>query len=161
MSVTSVHKSPETLAMSITATFDASVEEVWRVWSDPRKLERWWGPPTYPATVLDHELEPGGRVTYVMTGPEGDRHGGWWRVVAVEAPHRLEFENGFADETGEPNPEMPTTIARVSLAELEDGRTTMVIETTFPSIAAMEQLVAMGMEEGITLAIGQIDGLLV
>jgi uncharacterized protein YndB with AHSA1/START domain len=160
MSVTSVHKNPEALTMSITATFDASVEQVWHVWADPRKLERWWGPPTYPATVLDHELTPGGRVTYFMTGPEGDQHGGWWRVLAVESPHRLEFEDGFADDAGEPNPNMPTTTIRVSLTELEDGGTAMAIETTFPTLEAMEKMVAMGMEEGMTLAIGQIDDLL-
>jgi uncharacterized protein YndB with AHSA1/START domain len=160
MSVTSVHKDPEALTMSITATFDAPVEQVWRAWADPRKLERWWGPPTYPATVLDHELTPGGRVTYFMTGPEGDQPRGWWQVLAVEPPHRLEFEDGFADGAGEPDPNMPTTITRVSLTELEDGATTMTIETTFPTLEAMQKMVAMGMEEGMTLAVGQIDSLL-
>ncbi len=160
MSVTSVHKDPEALTMSIEATFDAPVEQVWRVWADPRKLERWWGPPTYPATVLDHELTPGGRVTYFMTGPEGDQHRGWWQVLAVESPHRLEFEDGFADGAGEPDPSMPTTTTRVSLTERENGGTTMAIETTFPTLEAMEKMVAMGMEEGMTLAIGQIDALL-
>ncbi len=160
MSVTSVRKNPEALTMSITATFDAPVEKVWRVWADPRKLERWWGPPTYPATVLDHDLTPGGRVTYFMTGPGGDRPRGWWRVLAVEPPRRLEFEDGFADGAGEPDPNMPTTTTRVSLTELDAGGTTMAIETTFATLEAMEKMVAMGMEEGITLAIGQIDGLL-
>ena len=56
---------------------------------------------------------------------------------------------------------MPTTIARVSLSESAGGGTTMAIETTFPTLEAMEQILAMGMEEGITLAIGQIDDLLV
>lgn len=160
MSVTSIHKDPEALTMTITASFDAPVERVWSVWADPRQLERWWGPPAYPATVLDHELTPGGRVTYFMTGPEGDRHGGWWRVLAVEPPHGLEFEDGFADGAGEPNPNMPTTITRVSLTALEDGGTTMTIEATFPTLEAMEKLIAMGMEEGIALAVGQIGGLL-
>jgi uncharacterized protein YndB with AHSA1/START domain len=160
MSVTSVDKNPEALTMSITATFDASVEQVWRVWADPRQLERWWGPPAYPATVVDHELTPGGRVNYFMTGPEGDQPRGWWRVLAVESPHRLEFEDGFADGAGEPDPSMPTMTVRVSLTERDDGGTTMVIETTFPTLEAMEKLVAMGMEEGMTLAVGQIDGLL-
>lgn len=54
----------------------------------------------------------------------------------------------------------PTTIARVLRLEPEDGRTTMVIETTSPSLEAMEQLAATGMEEGITPAIGQIDDML-
>jgi uncharacterized protein YndB with AHSA1/START domain len=81
-------------------------------------------------------------------------------VLAVEAPHRLEFEDGFADDAGNPNPDMPTTTTRVGLSEQPDGGTRMVIETSFPSLEAMEQLDAMGMEEGITLAIGQIDDLL-
>lgn len=81
-------------------------------------------------------------------------------MLAVEAPFRLEFEDGFADAAGEPNPTMPTTTTNVSLTALDDGGTTMVIETTFPTLEAMEKLLAMGMEEGITLAIGQIDGLL-
>ena len=39
---------------TITARFDASIERVWRIWSDPRQLERWWGPPSFPATVTEH-----------------------------------------------------------------------------------------------------------
>jgi uncharacterized protein YndB with AHSA1/START domain len=93
-----------------------------------------------------------------MTGPEGDQHRGWWRVLSVEPPHRLEFEDGFADVAGEPDPNMPTMTVRVSLAELEDGSTTMAIETTFPTLEAMETILAMGAEEGMTLAIGQIKG---
>jgi len=158
--VTSVHKDPEALTMTITAEFEAHVERTWQVWEDPRQLERWWGPPVYPATVVEHDLTPGGRVVYYMTGPEGDRHHGWWRVIAVEAPRTLEFEDGFADEAGNPDPAMPVTIARVALAERADGGTRMSIETTFGSLEQMEKLVAMGMEEGSKLAIGQIDALL-
>ena len=47
--------------MTITAEFDATVERSWQLWADPRQLERWWGPPTYPATVVEHDLVPGGR----------------------------------------------------------------------------------------------------
>jgi uncharacterized protein YndB with AHSA1/START domain len=130
------------------------------MWENPRLLEKWWGPPTYPATVVDHDLTPGGRVTYFMTGPEGDQPRGWWRVIAVEAPHRLEFEDGFADEAGNPDLEMPTMTTRVTLTEQIDGGTRMAIEATFPSVEAMERLAAMGMEEGIRLAVGQIDDLL-
>src|SRR3712207_5395864 len=112
MTVTDVRKDKDAKTMIITAEFDADVERTWQLWSDPRQLERWWGPPTYPATVVDHDLSPGGRVTYFMTSPEGDRYHGWWRVVAADAPRRLEFEDGFADETGSPNPEMPMTTTR-------------------------------------------------
>jgi uncharacterized protein YndB with AHSA1/START domain len=160
MTVTSVHKDPEALTMTISAQFDAPIGTVWRLWENPRLLERWWGPPTYPATFVDHDLTPGGTVTYFMTGPDGDKPRGWWRVIAVEPPRHLEFEDGFADDAGNPNPEMPTMTIRVSLSEGPDGSTGMAIETAFPSLQAMEQLLAMGMEEGMAAAIGQIDALL-
>ncbi|MFZ0159088.1 MAG: SRPBCC domain-containing protein [Kineosporiaceae bacterium] len=159
MSVTDVRKDPETLAMTLTAEFAAGVEQVWRLWQDPRQLERWWGPPTYPATMVEHDLSPGGKVSYFMTSPEGEQYHGWWLVTEVEAPYRLAFEDGFADGAGVPNPDMPVTTTEVRLTEDGTG-TRMTIETRFPSLEAMEQLVQMGMEEGLTLAVGQMDALL-
>ncbi len=160
MTVTNVQKDPEAKTMTITAEFDASIKRVWQLWEDPRQLERWWGPPTYPATFVDHDLAPGATVNYFMTGPEGDKPHGWWRVLTVDPPHSLAFEDGFADESGKPNPNMPTMIIRVALDEQPGGGTRMAIETTFPSLEAMEQMVSMGMEEGMAAAIGQIDELL-
>jgi uncharacterized protein YndB with AHSA1/START domain len=160
MTVTEVRKDPDALTMTITASFDAPIERVWQMWADPRLLERWWGPPTYPATVVDHDLTPGGSVTYFMTGPEGDQPRGWWRVMAVDAPNSLEFEDGFADDEGNPNPDLPTMVARVTLSEASDGTTTMTIATTFSSLEGMEEILAMGAEEGMKQALAQIDDLL-
>jgi uncharacterized protein YndB with AHSA1/START domain len=159
MTVTNIHKDPENLKMTVTADLPATVERAWQLWADPRQLERWWGPPTYPATVVDHDLTAGGTVTYFMTGPDGDKSRGWWQVLAVDPPHRLELTDGFADDSGAPNDAMPTMRVVVTLTE-RDGGTRMVIETAFPSTEAMEQLVAMGMEEGIAAALGQIDEIL-
>ncbi len=160
MPVTSVVKDEPTRTMTITARFDAPIGRVWQVWSDPRQLERWWGPPTYPATVTEHNLAPGGTVAYTMTGPDGDRHGGWWRVRAVDPPHRLEFEDGFADADGNPGPDTPAALIRVALSELAGGGTQMVVTTAWASDEMMEQIVAMGSDAGMTAAVGQIDELL-
>ena len=160
MTVTAVRKDPENLTMTLDAEFDASPERVWQLWADPRQLERWWGPPTYPATFTHHDLSAGGRVEYHMTGPDGDQPAGYWEVVEVEPPHRLVFRDGFADDEGAPNDAMPTTSATVSIADLGNGRTRMSIESHFTDLSSMEQLVAMGMEEGLTQAVGQIDALL-
>lgn len=159
MTVTDIRKDAEALTMTVSAEFDHPVERVWQLWADPRKLERWWGPPEYPATFDRHELEPGRTVTYVMTGPEGEQYHGWWTVVAVDAPRRLEVRDGFADDEGRPNEDMPVTEMVVELSE-RDGGTTVLITSTFPSTAAMEQLVAMGMDEGLSAAMGQMDGIL-
>ena len=159
MAVTSIDKDPETRTMKITAHFDAPVDRVWQIWADPRQLERWWGPPTWPATFEEHDLRPGGRVSYFMTGPEGEKSRGYWDVVAVEAPNRLTVDDGFAGEDGTPNDSMPVTRMDVELAD-DGDRTRMVMSSVFPSLEAMEQMVEMGMEEGITLAMGQIDAIL-
>jgi uncharacterized protein YndB with AHSA1/START domain len=159
MSVTSVRKDPEQLTMTVTAEYDVPADRVWQLWADPRQLERWWGPPTYPATVDKHDLTVGGQVSYSMTGPEGDQARGWWKVLEAEPPRRLVFEDGFADETGAPNPDMPTMVMRVEISD-RPGGVTMTMSTRFPSLEAMEQLLGMGMEEGLQQAMGQIDALL-
>jgi uncharacterized protein YndB with AHSA1/START domain len=160
MSVTNVVKDHEAKTMTVMTEFEASVDRIWELWADPRQLERWWGPPTYPATVEEHDLTPGGAVTYFMTGPEGDTHRGWWKVLSVEPPTRLEFEDGFGDDAVNPNPDLPVMTIRVAIDGQAGGRTSMTIETAFPTREAMEQVLAMGMEEGITAAISQIDDLL-
>ena len=160
MTVTAIRKDVDALTLTIAAEYDAPPVRVWELWADPRQLERWWGPPTYPATVVAHDLAVGGSVSYYMTGPEGDRLWGWWRVTSNDAPTELLFEDWFADDTGAPDPGMPFTMTRVSLERTASGGTRMVIESTFASTEAMERLVEMGMEEGIRAAVGQIDAII-
>jgi uncharacterized protein YndB with AHSA1/START domain len=159
MTVTTVDKNPTARTLCITAEYDAPVERVWQLWADPRLLERWWGPPTYPATFEAFDLAPGGKISYYMTGPEGDQPHGWWKVLAVDPPNRIEIEDGFASEHGVPDPNMPIMHMRVDITE-RDGGSRMAITTTFASEEAMAKILEMGMEEGMSEAIGQIDGIL-
>jgi uncharacterized protein YndB with AHSA1/START domain len=62
MSVIRVEKDFDNLSLILVAEFDAPIERVWQLWADPRQLERWWGPPTHPATVEKHHLVAGGEV---------------------------------------------------------------------------------------------------
>ena len=159
MTVTSTDKDFDNLTITLVADFEAPIERVWDLWADPRKLERWWGPPTYPATFEKHDLSPGGEVTYFMTGPEGDTHRGWWRVTSVDPPTSLEFTDGFADDEGEPKEDMPITAVQIQLAD-HDGGTRMEIRSTFDSREQMQELVDMGAVEGLQQSVGQMDALL-
>lgn len=159
MTVKDVHKDPATLTMTVTAEFDAGVDRVWQLWADPRKLERWWGPPTFPATFVRHELEPGGTMSYFMTGPEGDQHHGWWKVIAVDAPTLLEVEDGFGDADGNHDDSMPVMRMQTRLAPV-GTRTVVTIETRFGSLDDMDRVISMGMEEGLREAMGQMDAIL-
>jgi uncharacterized protein YndB with AHSA1/START domain len=160
VTVTDIRKDPNALTMTVASEWDAPVAGVWQLWADPRKLERWWGPPGYPATFVEHNLRPGGKVSYFMTSPEGGKVHGWWKVVGVEEPHRLDLVDGFADSEGNPDEVMPTMQFTVTLAALPSGATRMLVETRFPSREAMDQIIEMGMEEGMTAAMGQIDAIL-
>jgi uncharacterized protein YndB with AHSA1/START domain len=159
MTVISSTKNLEALSFTLVAEFDAGVERVWQIWEDPRQLERWWGPPTWPATFEDFDFQPGGKAGYYMTGPEGEKAGGWWRFTAIQAPNSLEFDDGFADDNGAPVEAMGITHATVTLEE-NGGRTRMTILSTFESEEQMEKMVEMGMEEGMKEAAGQIDAVL-
>ena len=95
-----------------------------------------------------------------MTGPEGDQSKGYWEILEAEPPHRLVFNDGFANDDGTPNTDLPLNSARVTIEDIGGGRTRMSIESIFPSAEAMGQVLAMGMEEGLKEAVGQIDAIL-
>lgn len=149
----------ENLTLTFVADFDAPPARIWQVWADPRQLERWWGPPTYPATFDRHDLSAGGESRYHMTGPDGNKSRGWWRTISVDEPSSLEFEDGFAGDDGEPSGQFGSTRCRVTLAAA-DGGTRMTTVSTFASLEQLEEMVKMGMQEGMTASMGQIDELL-
>lgn len=159
MPVTDITKDLDARTLVITAEFAAPPARVWQVYADPRQLERIWGPPTYPATVVEHSLTPGGRVHYFMTGPDGDKSYGGWRVLTVEEPHRFTFEDFFADENFAPSDGLP--VAEVEFVfEPSGSGTKATFTTTYATAEALQQVLDMGMEEGATEATNQIDALL-
>jgi uncharacterized protein YndB with AHSA1/START domain len=95
-----------------------------------------------------------------MTGPEGDQPKGYWDILETDPPHRLVVRDGFANDDGSPNDAFPTGEMRVTITDAGDGRTRMSIENVFPTAEAMEQVLAMGQEEGMRQAVGQIDAIL-
>ncbi|EOM76756.1 SRPBCC domain-containing protein [Rhodococcus rhodnii] len=159
MPVTDVNHDLDTRTLTMTAEFAAPVERIWELYADPRQLEKVWGPPSYPATFVDHDLLPGARVTYYMTSPEGEKFAGYWDVTAVDAPTRLEFRDGFADENLQPNPDMPVSESVYTFTPI-DGGTRAVYTSTYASAEALQQVLDMGMIEGATSAVNQIDGFL-
>jgi uncharacterized protein YndB with AHSA1/START domain len=160
MTVTAVDRDATALSLTLTAEFAATPERVWRLWEDPRQLERWWGPPAYPATFTAHDLRTGGHMEYHLTGPMGDQPHAFWEILEVDPPRRIVLSNGLAHADGTPDPAFPRTTMRVTFHPVGQGRTQMQLLTTFPSKEAMEQLVAMGMVEGLSEAVGQIDAIL-
>ena len=145
--------------MTVVAQFASPVARVWAAYADPRQLERFWGPPEWPATFVRHDFQVGGRSEYYMTGPNGDQSRGFFEFRAIGAPHAFEVEDAFLGADGTPAQGMPTMRRRFTFAP-HDGGTRMVTVITFPSVEALEQLLGMGMEESMRAAMGQIDSVL-
>ncbi len=159
MPVTSITKDPSALTMTIVADFPVPQRRLWDAYADPRQLEKFWGPPTYPATFTRHDLYPGGRSDYTMTGPEGDQHGGYWEFLAVDPIDSFEVVDGFTTPDGEPNKELPTTHTVFGFSTTDSGSRLTTV-THFNTVEELEQLVAMGIEEGTKQAMSQIDTVL-
>jgi uncharacterized protein YndB with AHSA1/START domain len=165
MPVTSITKDPENLTMTVVADFNAPVRRVWDAYVDPRQLEKFWGPPEYPATFTQHDVFPGGYSHYFMTGPDGSTHGGFWEWVDVkppEGPHSvatLEVRDGFSSPDGTPDSEMPTG-RMVFHFEPTDTGSRVICTSYFNSAEELAQLLEMGQEEGMREAMGQIDDVL-
>jgi uncharacterized protein YndB with AHSA1/START domain len=156
MPVTDVSHDVDTLTLTITAEFAAPVERIWKIYADPRQLEKVWGPPTYPATVVEHDLTPGGQVKYYMTGPEGEKFAGYWKITAVDEPRSFSFEDGFADSDFNPDPDLPVSSNVYSFTE-RDGRTSATYKATYQSSTDLQKVLDMGVVEGASAAINQID----
>ena len=159
MPITSVHKDPEALTMTVVADFSAPLERLWDAYADPRLLEKFWGPPTYPATFTRHDMYPGGRSEYAMVGPDGDVSRGYWEFLDVKAPYSFEVRDGFCHPDGTPNAEMPSMRMTFEFEATETG-SRLTTSTFFNTLDELTQLVEMGMEEGMRQAMGQIDAVL-
>ncbi|MGO2746982.1 SRPBCC family protein [Microbacterium sp.] len=162
MPVTDITTDAENLTMTVIADFAAPVERVWTAYADPRQLERFWGPPGWPATFTTWDHTVGGRAIYHMTSPQGEKSSGAWEFLTIEAPHRFEVLDSFVDADGNPLDGFPAMRMAFGFEASGSGgdSTRMTTTTYFTSVEALEQVTAMGMMEGTRMAMSQIDAVL-
>lgn len=159
MPTTSVHTDPEELTVTLVAEFPVPVERLWGAFADPRQLERFWGPPGFPATFTSFDLRPGGTAHYRMTSPQNEHFLSLWQVSEVDEPRRIAFRDLFATDDGAVDEAMPASETVLTFESIESGSRVTVL-TSFESSAGLDQLLEMGMLEGYTQAFGQLDRVL-
>ena len=154
MPLTSLTKDPATLSLTVVGDYAVSQQRLWDAFADPRQLERFWGPPAYPATFTLHDFRVGGRAEYFLALPEGQKWHGAWKFTAVTPISSFEALDG--DDNADDNA-MPAGMRFAFESTAGGARLTIVAR--FSSIEAMEQTIP-GMEEGLRAAMPQLDGLL-
>ena len=159
MPVTDVVTDPEALTLTLTADFAAPVERVWNAFTEPRQLERFWGPPGYPATFTTFDFEVGGTALYRMTSPQGEASYGTWEFLSIDPRTSFSVLDQFADESGVAVEDLPASRMTFSFDSTAEG-SRLRSTTYFTSAEALDQLVGMGMVEGATMAMNQLDRVL-
>jgi len=160
MPVTDVTTDPEALTMTLVADFPVPVERLWQAFTSPRELERFWGPPGWPATFTEFGMTPGGRARYHMTSPRGEKSYGAWEFLSIEEPSGFDVLDGFVDEDGEPQEGMPPAMRMTFAFESTPDGSRLRNVTYFASADALDAMVAMGAVEGSTMAMNQLDRVL-
>jgi uncharacterized protein YndB with AHSA1/START domain len=154
MPLTSVTSDAATLTLTVVGDYAVPQERLWEAFADPRQLERFWGPPAWPATFTRHDFRVGGRAEYVLTGPNGETWSGSWKFTAVNPVSSFEARDGD-DNAADENMQA----AMKCFFETTPTGSRMTGITQFSSVEAMEQTVP-GMEEGLRAAIPQLDTVL-
>lgn len=154
MPLTSVHRDLQKLTMTVIGDYTVSQQRLWQAFTDPRQLERFWGPPMAPCTFTSHDFRVGGRADYFLALPDGTQWKGAWKFTVVKPISSFEAKDGD-DNADDEN--MPAGMKFIFDATPTGSRFTGI--THFASVEAMEQ-VAAGMEEGLRAGMPQLDALL-
>jgi uncharacterized protein YndB with AHSA1/START domain len=116
---------------------DAPRELVWRVWTDPDEVAKWWGPEGFntPRESIEYDLRPGGRARMVMVAPDGQEYPNDGHFTIVEPPARLGWHEDDID-----SPMMQSADTTVEFVDLGGNRTKVVVTSR---MVCADELVAM------------------
>jgi uncharacterized protein YndB with AHSA1/START domain len=143
----------------IVREFNAPVEKVWKAWTDPNLLEKWWGPKPWVAKTKSMDFKVGGAWLYAMQGPDEQKHWSIVKFTAIEDGARFSADAIFCDEDGNLTPGAPVGHWDNKFVAAGD-KTKVVVDLTFDSEADIKMLVEMGFEGGFTIGLNQLDELL-
>ncbi|MEX1023009.1 MAG: SRPBCC domain-containing protein [Dehalococcoidia bacterium] len=140
--------------LALERVFDAPRELVFKAWTEPERLLQWWGPRSYPTVVCTVDLRPGGVWHYCMRSAEGDEAWGRAEYREIVPPERLVYVDAFSDAEGSVIP--PETVITLTFEE-QDGKTLMKSHSLYASAEEMQQVIGMGMVEGISETFDRLD----
>lgn len=97
---TKTRKQPTGNEIVLTRVFDAPRERVWKAWTDPEEVKRWWGPKAFTAPVAEIDLRVGGKYLYCMRAPDGKDYWSTGVYREIVSMRKLVSTDSFADEKG-------------------------------------------------------------
>ncbi len=149
----------ENSTVTVKREFDASQSDVWAAWTEPEILDQWWAPHPWKSKTKSMEFKVGGRRLYAMVGPNGEEHWSLADYTSITPKTNFKHIDGFCDDQGNLNRDMPRSNWNVDFTELH-GTTTVEILIEHQSLTDLEMHIKMGFKEGFTAGLNQLEELL-
>jgi uncharacterized protein YndB with AHSA1/START domain len=146
-------------SITVKREFAGDRQLVWDCYTKSELLDQWWAPSPFTTKTKSMDFREGGHWLYCMLDPEGKKYWGRMDYTKVNAIDSYEALDAFCDENGEINTQLPRAPwdARFSDA----GENTLVVtKVTYKSLADLEAVINMGMQEGLTSALENLDALI-
>ncbi|MBK8565234.1 MAG: SRPBCC domain-containing protein [Saprospiraceae bacterium] len=149
----------ENNTITVRREFAADRQLVWDCHTKRELLEQWFAPKPWVARTKSMDFSEGGHWLYAMCGPEGEEHWGRMDYVTIQPIESFKAWDGFCDAEGNLNPELPRAEWRSTFDELSESTLVQTV-VVYQSLADLETVVQMGMKEGLTMALDQLEALL-
>ncbi|GAA1967664.1 SRPBCC domain-containing protein [Microbacterium deminutum] len=147
----------EALGLTLSRTFDAPRERVFRALSLESELMRWWGPPSYPVVACTVDFRPGGIWHYCLRGPAGDEV--WARAVYrdIREPALVSYDETSSDAAGTVTTDRPGAFVTIRLSPAPDGGTRFEARLQYTDASDRDRAVRYGVERGFSAALGLLE----
>jgi uncharacterized protein YndB with AHSA1/START domain len=153
----SVDKANRTI--TVKREFAADLALVWDAYTKSEILDQWWAPKPFKAKTRSMDFREGGRWHYSMVGPNGEEHFAILEYTAIKMRQGFTGLDAFSDAAGNINKDMP----RSKWESKFSGKGDMTLVTSvlqYDDLAQLEQTIAMGFKEGLSMAMENLDALL-
>lgn len=149
----------ENNTLTIQREFSAGRAQLWDYYTKHELLEQWFAPPPMTTGTKSMDFREGGHWHYKMVGEDGTEYWGMTQYKKIHPQDTLSFSDAFCDEAGQINTDLPGADWTVTFTDKGD-KTIVQSVLTFQSPADLEQILEMGMEDGMKATYGTLDKLL-
>ncbi|MFN8284356.1 MAG: SRPBCC domain-containing protein [Chitinophagales bacterium] len=151
----------ETKSIHVRREFAAALEKVWNAWTDSKILDLWWAPKPFQTKTKSQDFSVGGSWFYAMEGPDNFAHYCRADYKSIEPLKSYSGLDAFCDADGNINEGFPRSLWNVTFTANGDSSTIVDIVTSYEKLEDLEKIIEMGFKEGFTMALGNLDELLV
>ncbi len=151
-------------SLTVTRVFNAPKDKVWEAYTTAELIEKWWGPIGWETTVKKLDFEEGGEWIYAMKCNDErqvDWYGkeSWGKTVYkdIDPKNSFAYTDYFCDTEGNIMPDMPVSHSVIEFEELEDGKTKLVMHTSYENPEELKKVLEMGMQEGFEMTLDRLE----